>query len=70
MGREWLAISLIVGCLTTMTGVVYWRAATHERPDTSLPAKSSHDVRLPTKCAKHYNSGTDAWIQCMGVGYK
>ena len=26
-------------------------------------------VHLPTKCRPFYNDGTEAWINCMGVGY-
>lgn len=32
------------------------------------PARVS--MGLPEKCAPHYNDGTDAWKDCMGVGYK
>lgn len=26
--------------------------------------------QLPSECEKYYNSGTDEWKDCMGVGYK
>jgi len=25
---------------------------------------------LPEKCRPYYGDGTDAWINCMGVGYR
>jgi len=25
---------------------------------------------LPTYCRQYYNDGSDAWIECMQVGYK
>ncbi len=30
----------------------------------------THEHNLPCKCAPLYNSGTDEWINCLGVGYK
>ena len=26
-------------------------------------------THLPSLCAEHYATGTDNWIECMGVGY-
>lgn len=67
-GRAWLAISLIVLACVSLTGVIYWRLSTYERPDIALPAPTS--VHLPSVCAQYYNDGTDDWIECMGVGKK
>lgn len=37
---------------------------------TKAPITSHIMCNLPCKCAPLYNLGTDAWIECMGVGYK
>lgn len=45
--------------------IYFWQAAKAESRPPSLVV-----AHLPTKCAPFYNDGTDAWINCMGVGKK
>jgi len=34
------------------------------------PEEPKVKFHLPSHCRHLYNDGTDAWIECMGVGYK
>lgn len=31
--------------------------------------KEKERTHLPTICEEHYGTGSDQWIECMGVGY-
>lgn len=41
----------------------------HVCNEPPTPTLKREPVHLPTKCAEFYNDDTEAWIDCMGVGY-
>lgn len=60
------------GCIITI-GVCLMLGSCVPASDSSVEwAYSEPKVKrhLPTICRPLYNDGTDAWIECMGVGYK
>ena len=61
-----LALCLLaLSAAVNLVGVIYKK--THAEP---APVVKCHEpVHLPSKCAEFYNDDTDAWINCMGVGY-
>lgn len=61
-----VALSIVV-LLLAVTGATLLRiAASVDRIEVRM---SVQPVSLPERCAPHYNDGTTAWIDCMGVGY-
>lgn len=60
-----LIVSMAILTLTTISRSleIAERAVAEER-------KPNPKCTLPCICRRHYNSGTDEWIDCMMVGYK
>ena len=65
-------VSVIIGVLALVVlylGICiigYTKAAGQFVADAPTAQRQS----LPEKCAPYYQDGTDAWINCMGVGYR
>ena len=67
MSRDWVVpifFSVIFVLVLLMLLII--DVVSQEPCPQAMPEKT----HLPSLCKQYYNDGTDAWIECMGVGRK
>lgn len=67
---EKVLVGSIVACLMVFTVLVLFALADAQAQASEDLDPCGQELSLPEKCREFYNDGTDAWINCMGVGYK
>lgn len=66
--EKFMILFLIIFFTSLSYAVV--KTAGEIREKVTQESKGRQVEHLPTKCRQYYNTGTDQWIECMGVGRK
>ena len=64
-GEWWLLVGICLLC-------VFFTYAIVDTAQAVVNVMEHHERvnNRPVKCKEYYNSGTNEWVECMGVGYK
>lgn len=70
MSDKWLFIGVGVGLvLWVLVSLVEFGLFVYKATHPDVLPEGEVTVQLPQKCRTFYGDGTEAWKDCMGVGY-